>query len=569
MKKILFTQQRNLAICALVFAVSGSFGSAQADERGDLEQLRATTLSLIEALVETGAITRERADKLIGEAERKAKERAAQVAPAAPAGDAAKDGKRTVRVPYVPESVKQDIRDQVKQEVMAQAKEERWAAPNTLPEWLDRFNFEGDLRLRFDGYRLDPSNTAAGVAGNVGGSQLTRGADLTCANGNISAGCVPNGNTQEDFTRTRLRARFGFNAKVTDMVSTGMRVSSGGTSGPTSTNQTLGQGFNKYSLVLDRAFVALNPTPTLLLTGGRIANPFVSTDLVWADDLGFEGFVATYRPQIAPNFGAFITGGWFPLRTDTPQQSNARNLTGGQAGLEWKLMSHTDLKFAAAMYQFHGIEGTLETPTRFGPPSVPDYGIRSEYPAGIRQRGNTLFATNFNVLADPLTTTYWGLASEFRELNLTGSLDIAEFGANHIVLTGDYVKNLAFDRANIARRTNSTIVDGRDYGFLGRVLVGRPVMAKRGDWNIALTYRWLGSDAVLDAYTNSDFGLGGTNNKGYILGGSYAFDKNSWLSVRWMNSDLIDSMAPKVAGSTIAPTKLSTDLLQIDLNVKF
>jgi hypothetical protein len=566
MKKILFTQQRNLAICALVFAVSGSIGSAQADERGDLEQLRATTLSLIEALVETGAITRERADRLIGEAERKAKERAVQVAPAVPAGDVTKDGKRTVRVPYVPESVKQDIRDQVKQEVMAQAKEERWASPGALPEWLDRFQFEGDLRLRFDGYRLDPSNTAPGVAGYTGTSGLTRAPDFVGANGNLTG--VPSTNTQEDFNRTRLRARFGFNAKVSDLVTAGMRISSGSTSGPTSTNQTLGQGFNKYSLVLDRAFVTLQPTPTVALSGGRIANPFMSTDLVWADDLGFEGFVASYKPKIAPNFGAFVTGGWFPLRTDNPLQTAPRNLTGGQAGIDWKFTQHTDLKLAVAMYRYHGIEGTLETNARYGLPSASDYGTRFEYANGLRQRGNTLFVVN--ALADPLTgTTYWGLASEFREFDLTGSLDISAFGSNHIVLTGDYVKNLAFDRADIARRTSSTIIDGRDYGYLGRVLVGRPVMAESGDWNISLAYRWLGSDAVVDAFTNSDFGLGGTNNKGYILGGSYAFDKHSWVSVRWMASELIDSMAPKVSGSSIAPTKLSTDLLQVDLNVKF
>ena len=94
-------------------------------------------------------------------------------------------------------------------------------------------------------------------------------------------------------------------------------------------------------------------------------------------------------------------------------------------------------------------------------------------------------------------------------------------------------------------------------------------MARSGDWNVSLTYRWLGSDAVLDAFTNSDFGLGGTNNKGFILGGNYGIDKNTWFSARWMASDLIDSMAPRVTGSTVAPSKLSVDLLQIDLNTKF
>ena len=74
---------------------------------------------------------------------------------------------------------------------------------------------------------------------------------------------------------------------------------------------------------------------------------------------------------------------------------------------------------------------------------------------------------------------------------------------------------------------------------------------------------------MLDAYTNSDFGLGGTNNKGYILGANYGLDRQTWLSVRWMASNLIDSMVPSTTGAAATPTKLSTDLLQVDLNVKF
>jgi hypothetical protein len=568
MNKSLFDGRNIVAAFAVAVSITGGANFAYADERADLEQLRATTLSLIEALVETGAISREKADRLLREAENKAQARLAQSQPlvtgSQPAAEIGKDGKKVVRVPFVPESVKREIRDQVKQEVMAQAKEERWAAPATLPEWLDRFQFEGDLRLRYDNYRLDPSNTAPGAGYNNGG--LTRGADFINANGNLTG--VPGTNTQEDFSRTRLRARFGFNAKVSEMVTAGLRISSGSTSGPTSTNQTLGQGFNKYSLVLDRAFVTVKPASALTLTGGRIANPFMSTDLVWADDLGFEGFVASYKPQVTPNFGAFLTGGWFPLRTDNPLQTSARNLTGGQAGFDWKLSPVTDFKLSAAMYQFHGIEGTLESNARYGLPSASDYGTRFEYPNGLRQRGNTLFVVN--ALADPLTgTTYWGLASEFREFNMTGVLDLAAFGPNHIMLTGDFVKNLAFDRANMARRTGSAIIDGKDYGYMGKLLVGRPALGNRGDWNVSLAYRWLGSDAVVDAYTNSDFGLGGTNNKGYVLGGSYALDKNSWVSVRWMASDLIDSAAPKTTAAAPAATKLSTDLLQVDFNVKF
>jgi hypothetical protein len=491
----------------------------------------------------------------------------ADASPAAP-GDKPKS--RVVRVPYVPESMRREIRDQLKQEVLAQAKEERWGNPSTLPEWLDRFQFEGDMRLRYESFQLAEDNTPAGLANYVSGTGLTRGADLVNAGGNFSG--VPNFNTVQDFNRARLRARFGINAKVNDMVSAGFRITSGTTSGPTSTNQTLGQGFNKYSLVLDRAFLTVKPIPWLSVTGGRIANPFFSTDLVWAEDLNFEGVAANYSRPITPNLTGFVTLGYFPLRTDNPQQTTGRELAGLQTGLAWHLMPTTDFKFGVALYDYHGIEGKLESNTRYGPPSVSDYGTRYEYPNGLRQRGNTLFVTN--ALADPLTgTTYWGLASGFRELDLTSSVDIAHFDPVHVVLTGDYVNNLLFDHKKISKRADPSgtfkIVDGQSYGYLGKLLVGQPAMLQSGDWNVSLAYRWLGSDAVLDAFTNSDFGLGGTNNKGYILGGSYAIDKNAWISARWMSSDLIDSAAPKVGGSTLAPTKLSVDLLQIDLNAKF
>ena len=592
------------AACVLAVLASGPLSAAD-----DVSIVK--TIKLIDSMVEHGALTRERADVMIKDAIRKSVSPAAsdvqeqsrreilvemksQMAadikrqilaeltgaggaalPASPAGtgvgsgpaDAADPSKaRVVRVPYVPETMRREIREQIKQEVLTQAKEERWANPNALPEWLDRFSFEGDVRLRHDAIRLGNGNTSPGVANYVSGTGLTRAADLVGANGNFSG--VPNGNTQEDFNRTRLRFRLGATATISDKVLAGLRISTGNTTGPTSTNQTLGQGLNKYTLVLDRGFITLKPWSGFTVSGGRIANPFFSTDLVWADDLNFEGVAASYSSQWSTDLTGFVTGGWFPLRTDSPLQSTSRNFTGLQAGVNWQFGRTSNLKLGAALYSYRGMEGQLESAARYGPPSASDYGTRYEYPNGLRQRGNTLFITN--AIADPLAgATYWGLASGFREFNLTGTVDIARFDPVHVVLTGDYVKNLAFDRSRTAARTGASIVDGKDFGYLGKVTVGYPSIARRGEWNASLAYRWLGSDAVLDAFTNSDFGLGGTNSKGYILGGSYGLDKNTWVSIRWMSSQLINSAAPKVTGATAAPTKLSVDLLQIDLNAKF
>jgi hypothetical protein len=486
---------------------------------------------------------------------------AAAPAPAAAAPQATVANARVVRVPYIPESVRRELREQVKQEVLAQAKEERWANANALPSWLDRFQFYGDARLRWDSFKLGKDNTAAGYQ-YISGAGLTRAADFA---GNASLNYFPNSNTQDDFNRTRLRLRFGADIKVADTAKAGFRISTGSTSGPTSTNQTMGQGFNKYALVLDRGYITLTPTPWLSLTGGRIANPFFSTDLVWADDLNFEGFAAHYERPLTPELTAFATAGWFPLRTNSPLQTSGRNLQAIQAGMNWHLAPTTDFKFGAALYDYRGIKGELEDDTTYT--SVADYGVRYEYPDGLRQRGNTLFIEN--AVTDTSLRTFWGLASGFREVSLTGSLDLARFDPVHVVLTGDFVKNLEFDRTKIAERTGATVVDGKDYGYQAKLTVGHPDMTQWGDWSVSLAYRWLGSDAVLDAFTNSDFGMGGTNNKGFILGGSFGLDKNTWVSARWMSSQLIDSMAPQVQGYTTTPTKLSVDLLQIDLNAKF
>jgi hypothetical protein len=131
------------------------------------------------------------------------------------------------------------------------------------------------------------------------------------------------------------------------------------------------------------------------------------------------------------------------------------------------------------------------------------------------------------------------------------------------VLTGDYVKNTAFDRSEIRRRTGLNMGDGKDYGYLYKIMVGMPKLAQRHDWNAAFTYRYLGSDAVVDAFTDSDFGLGGTNLKGYILGFNYGLDPNAHLGLRWMSAESIESFS-------LNPNhRFAVNVLQADVNVRF
>ncbi|MGZ3240235.1 MAG: putative porin, partial [Burkholderiaceae bacterium] len=645
-------QKRSAAALLALTLMSVPF-AAHAEERADLEQLRATTLSLIEALVDSGVISRQRADKLIQDADAKAKERIAKapepefkssfsvpsipiaavpipvvaaqgpsqdqvqlqeqlktqsleqirlqeqlkiqeqtqaqlqeqlklqsqqlaqlqtqmqaqanaaaqtpvpppimsgpaalegkgpdpvksqqvmtatIAEQAPSPEVGKDGKKIVRIPYVPESVKREIREQVKQDVLAQSRAERWGEPGALPDWLGRFSFSGDVRLRYQAIKPDSGNTAAGA--NYANGTVTRAADIV---GNSLAGGNPTFNTDNNSEGLRLRARFGVNAKVNDMVAAGMSMTTGDTTNRVSTNQTIGQSFNKYSLVMDKAFLKVDPAPWLSMSGGRIANPYLATDLLWADDLNFEGIALTAAPKISPTLQTFFTAGYFPLREANPGSQGNRDLIAAQAGMDWKFgTAKNTFKLAAAYYEFQGIEGVAQTDTAWnggGASSAPNY-LGSEYQTGFRQRGNTLF--RINSPSDP--NTNWGLASKFHELDLTGVLDLAHYDPLHVMFIGDYVKNLGFSREEILNRTGVSVTDGKNFGYLGKIQVGQPIITKRGDWNVSLAYRYLGSDAVLDAFTNPDFGLGGTNSKGTILGFNYGIEKNTWISGRWMSS---------------------------------
>lgn len=133
------TKTKQLKLTPLALALSVGLmaaAPAHANERESLETLRQTTLNLIEALVETGVLPREKADALIQAAREKAQAQAqAQAAAdAAATPTEATPAKRVLRVPYVPESVRAQIRDEVKEEIITQARAERWGVPGA-PSW--------------------------------------------------------------------------------------------------------------------------------------------------------------------------------------------------------------------------------------------------------------------------------------------------------------------------------------------------------------------------------------------------------------------------------------------------
>lgn len=566
------------ALTALALALAAP--AAHADDRMALETLRQTTRNLIDALVEGGVLSRDKADALLKAAEQRAATEVASKPAAAPAPAAAAtttaSGKPVLRVPYVPESMRNQIRDEVKEEVLAQAKAERWGVPNATPSWVDRIRIEGDLRVRYQRDEASDSNAPARtyLAAEVNNANgISRIPDFAAYRLTSTNTALPTSDTDADRARQRLRLRLGLTAKVTDEIGVGVRLATGNATDRVSTNQTMGQNFNKYQLFVDRAFVRVDPADWVTIQGGRIPNPWFSSEMTWNENLNFEGFAATFRrtdPSAA--ISPFLTLGYFPLRESTPPSRNSRSFWGAQIGANWEVDARTRVKLGLAYYQYNNIEGRSDKDFSIVGTTVPtgsSYG-QYEYPAGLRQKGNTVFETNPLLSGSLDTAPVWGLAYQFKPIVLTASAEFTHFNPFNILLSAEYANNTAFSGADFRSRAtfpNYANVDpgGRRDGYQVKLAVGASEVRDAQDWQVAATYRHLGSDAVLDAFTDSDLGLGGTNMRGYILGFTYGVYRNSTVGVRYLAAENIDS----TINGNFPNATYKVNTLQVDFNVRF
>ncbi|MDO9237149.1 MAG: putative porin [Aquabacterium sp.] len=536
----------SLAVCAT---------TAHADERASLEALRQTTLSLINALVDKGVLTRDAVDIMLKQAE------------AAPVV-ANTEAKPVQRIPYVSEATKAQIRNEVKEEVLTLARAERWGVPNATPAWVDRIKLDGDFRFRFQGDHQDSRNTPPinYLASEDLNDGTIRAPDFgSYLSGNSSQATA---STVDSRNRERIRLRLSLTAKVTDEVGVGIRLATGSTNDRVSTNQSLGQSFNKYPLLVDRAFARVTPVEGVDVLLGRFPNPWFGTDMVWSENLNFEGMATTARWDVPEaTFVPFATVGAFPLREDGPPLRGGRWLYGAQAGASWLPAARTRLKFGMAYYQYKNLEGQQDTDytTQSGTLAPGKTYGQYEYPVGMRQKGNTLFETN------PSSPTnlapIWGLAYKFKPLVLTASAELTHFSPYSLLLTGEFVKNTAFDAADFQRRSGLNLnPGGKDKGYQLKAALGALEVRDQGDWQGVVSYRYLGSDAVLDAFNDSDLGLGGTNVQGYTLGMTYGVYRNTALGVRYLSSRTIDS---PINDAFEPNAKYRVNSLQVDFNVRF
>nr|WP_319493783.1 putative porin [uncultured Desulfobacter sp.] len=434
--------------------------------------------------------------------------------------------------------------------------------------WAQRIKFGGDIRVRHESVMYDPDNAT----------------DIMDVN---DPGTNHNINTTHDQHRQRVRLRFGVKANLIDQteknvgkVEAGMRVATGSVGNPVSTNHTLGDASNDRSdIVLDRAYVNWKykpreeiwggKLPQISLTGGIMENPWLSSNLIWDSDLGFEGVALNFVTDTLESnpFKAFVTMGYFPLEESEWSQDD-KFMLGGQIGFSHRPWYGWEYKLAAAYYDYNNVSGQAVT----GYQTTATRRLVESMSPKYMQGGNSTFTMDQTTLGTGEERQEdLGLLAEFRLLSLSARLVNSLYFPIQVQLYADWVKNLAYDAQAMSDKLGGLYskeeieADSGDTGYQVGVKVGYLKPRERGEWNVSLEYRYLESDAVLDAYTDSDFHLGGTNAQGWIVGLELGLYHNLWLKARWMTSDEITNME----NSDDQNSDLSVDTLQIDLNAAF
>jgi hypothetical protein len=291
----------------------------------------------------------------------------------------------------------------------------------------------------------------------------------------------PPTSTTQARNRYRIRLRFNATAKFSDQISGGFSLASGDTNDPISTNQTLGVGFTRKPISIDRAFVRYDPkwAHPLSFTAGKQAYSWYRTELTWDNDLNPEGLTESlsWRFKNSPVESiAFVA-----FQGPVVEVSGSKDtfVYVGQFQSNFKLGSFVKLGTYIGYYNFQNTDA-----------------LRA-----ARAAATVGGSSNSNAAA----TTGSQYESKFGLFNAIARLDFKTPSARLPVwLLFDYVQNTrACDNLVNIALANRTACNSRDNsGYWAEIQFGRT--AEKGDVNFGYAYIHLEREATIDAFNFSD-----------------------------------------------------------------
>ena len=284
--------------------------------------------------------------------------------------------------------------------------------------------------------------------------------------------------------RHRIRARANATANLNEDMEVGFGLSTGGIANDGG-NQSLDSGFSRKSVGVDLAYFDWQLSDRLTLRGGKMSNPFFrsgSYHLLFDNDIRPEGLaVRLHAGPLFANASAF----WAEERGSGPETM----WYGLQAGYQGTPARGVALTAGASLHELSHAQGRA-------PVFTPANGQGNQLDAG----GNYLYG--------------------FSQVELFGELRI-DLSGHPLRMFVDYVTNTAAD----------AFEDGLALG------IDYQRASDLGAWNLAYVYQDLGANAVVGAFTDSDFAGGTSDGSGHTLRAGYSFPRGWNLALRYIIGD--------------------------------
>lgn len=306
----------------------------------------------------------------------------------------------------------------------------RPAEPASAPKpWWERITFYGDLRVRYEGFFQQDLQTRQ---------------------------------------RGRYRLRFGLRTPIAEGLDLNLRLASGEAADVTSTNQTLTDFFNRKPINIDQASLTFTPRSAraLTLAAGKFGYPVTRTQMVWDDDVNWEG--------------AYEQVSWTAAGASVRLVAVQSPLNDVGAGRDAFMFGHS----AQAGFRLgaHGLHL-----------SVADYAFQNPDQLAIALAGQTAIRTQqTNAVRRDNAGRVMGYASGFNLVDAIAQLTLDTGRDTYpLVALADIV-------------VNTRAVDDEDTGVWLTGTYGRA--AAVNTYALSYTFARVERDAVLSAYNFSDMG---------------------------------------------------------------
>jgi hypothetical protein len=395
-----------------------------------------------------------------------------------------------------------------------------YSVKSGMPDWVSALKFNGDVRARYESF----SSSAKGT----------------------------NGVPFAERNRFRYRVRFGATVNMFDHLEAGLKLTSSEVAGggannegdPISGNTTAQNNASKKLIYVDQAYgrwYALNgPDWTSVLTLGKMENPLVFDDMVFDPDytpegLGIQtGYLLNDKNSFKLNLAGFVLD-------EIGATGKDPYLVAAQ--LRWDATWNT--KWASTLGASYLAVDGRQTLTNGAVPNI--------------NRGNTrvgstgMLAYNYHPIVVDGAVTFTAPSFPFYK------------GPFPVRFSAEYMNNPEAPSS------------ADNYAWDAGVLFGKS--GKKGTWDFAYTYKWLGANAWYEELVDSDFGAfygtpnspansgsgtgyaSGTNVKGHILRLQYSPTDSLTLTAKWFLTSLINEYP---SGS-----KSDMSRLQVDASLKF